>query len=155
LGVLTSKKSVEPLCLALRDEEWSVRYHCALALGEIGDTAAVIPLIKTLNDRHENVRRGVVQALGQMGDKRAVPALERQRKHDENLVTSLIDVVLPGLRKGRKVAPKPEYRLLPQPIITNVTIKPKAAILAARNSAAAAMQSSMSKDAEANRDKHK
>jgi HEAT repeat protein len=125
------------LCDALKDSEWSVRYHAALSLGDIGDEEAVIPLIKALNDPREDVRRGVVESLGRLGDKRAVPALERQRKNDDPLVTGAIDGVLPGLRKGRKVEARPENRLLPQPIINSATIKPKAAILAARSSAAA------------------
>ena len=107
----------------------------------IGDLAAVIPLIKALNDSRESVRRSVVESLGRLGDKRAVPALERQRKIDEHLVTAMIDSVLPSLRRGRKVEPRPENRLMPQPIINSATIKPKAAILAARSTAAAAAQS--------------
>jgi hypothetical protein len=74
-----------------------------------------------------------------MGDKRAVAALERQRKVEETeskLVVAMIDMVLPGLRRGRKFEPRPDQRLTPQPIINTATIKPKAAILAAQENAA-------------------
>lgn len=136
LGTLKDKSTVGVLCEALKDTEWSVRYHAALALGDIGDLAAVIPLIKTLRDPREGVRRGVVESLGRLGDKRAVAALERQRKIEETegakLVTAMIDMVLPGLRRGRKFEPRPDQRIMPAPIINNATIKPKAAIEAAR-----------------------
>ena len=136
LGLLANKGAVQALCDALRDAEWSVRYHAALSLGEIGDSVAVIPLIKALGDARENVRRGVVESLGRLGDKRAVPALERQRKVDEHLVTSMIDTVLPSLRRGRKAVLKPEQRLLPPAQINRQTIKPLAAIQAARQQGA-------------------
>jgi len=141
LGSLKDRSVVPALCEALKDSEWSVRYHAALSLGDIGDLSAVIPLIKTLRDSREGVRRGVVESLGRLGDKRAVPALERQRKQEEQeskLVVAMIDMVLPGLRRGRKFEPRPEQRLTPQPIINNATIKPKAAILAAQEAAARA-----------------
>jgi HEAT repeat protein len=143
LGQLADKHAVPALCEALKDTEWSVRYHAALSLGDIGLDDAVIPLIKALNDPRESVRRSVVESLGRLGDKRAVPALERQRKNDEHLVVVMIDSVLPSLRKGRKVEPRPENRLMPQPIINSATIKPKAAILAARNTAAANQQAAL------------
>ena len=136
LGSLADRKAVPSLCGALKDREWSVRYHAALSLGEIGDLESVIPLIKALTDERESVRRGVVETLGRLGDKRAVPALERQRKLDEHLVTAMIDSVLPSLRRGRKVEPRPENRYMPQPIINGATIKPKAAIQAAKVAAA-------------------
>ena len=92
--------------------------------------------LKALSDSRENVRRGVVESLGLMGDKRAVPALERQRKVDENLVTTMIDSVLPSLRRGRKAILRPEQRSLPLPQINRQTIKPTAAIEAARKQSA-------------------
>jgi HEAT repeat protein len=116
-----------------------VRYHAALSLGDLEDLSAVIPLIKALKDPREGVRRGVVESLGRLGDRRAVAALERQRKVEETeskLVVAMIDMVLPGLRRGRKFEPRPDQRLTPQPIINTATIKPKAAILAAQENAA-------------------
>jgi HEAT repeat protein len=141
LGSLEDKSVVPALCEALKDTEWSVRYHAAISLGDLADLNAVIPLIKALRDPREGVRRGVVESLGRLGDKRAVPALERQRKTEESeskLVMAMIDMVLPGLRRGRRYEPKPDQRLTPQPIINNATIKPKAAILAAQEAAARA-----------------
>ena len=136
LGSLKDKSSVAPLCEALKDDEWSVRYHAALALGDMNDKDAVIPLIKALRDRRESVRRGVVESLGRLGDKRAVAALERQRKIEESegakLAIAMIDMVLPGLKRGRKFEPKPEQTFTPRPIINSATIKPKAAIQAAQ-----------------------
>ncbi|MBW3635684.1 MAG: HEAT repeat domain-containing protein [Armatimonadetes bacterium] len=139
LGQLNDKAAVPALCEALKDSEWSVRYHAALSLGDLSDLSAVIPLIKALKDPREGVRRGVVESLGRLGDRRAVAALERQRKTEETdskLVVAMIDMVLPGLRRGRKFEPRPDQRLTPQPIINTATIKPKAAILAAQENAA-------------------
>ena len=48
----------------------------------------------------------------------------------------MIDAVLPGLRRGRKVEPRREHLLTPQPVINTATIKPKAAIAAAQAAAA-------------------
>jgi HEAT repeat protein len=120
---------VPALCDVLKDPEWSVRYHAALSLGDIGDTDAVIPLIKALNDAREDVRRGIVESLGRLGDKRAVAALERQRKseskNDERLVAAVIDTVLPGLRKGRKVEPRPRIACCRSPLSTRRRSSPR------------------------------
>lgn len=42
--------AIEPLCLALRDKEDSVRVAAAKSLGEVGDERAVQPLVDALRD---------------------------------------------------------------------------------------------------------
>jgi len=46
--------------------------HCAIALGEIGDSSAVPVLIKALHHPDRDTRREVVIALAKLGDKRAI-----------------------------------------------------------------------------------
>ena len=50
----------------------TVRYLCAIGLGEIGDNRATSVLINKLNDGSLKVRDGAVKGLGLLNDKRAV-----------------------------------------------------------------------------------
>ncbi len=67
--------AVEPLLVALRNEDMAVRYRAAYALGDIGDRRAVEPLIAALKDAYGDVRRAAATALGKIGDLRAVEPL--------------------------------------------------------------------------------
>ena len=69
------KPAVEPLINALGDEDDSVRYRAAGALGNIGDVRAVEPLINALGDENEDVCSAAVAALGNIGDERAIEPL--------------------------------------------------------------------------------
>ena len=66
----------------MRDQDEWVRYHAAMALGEIGEGAsnAVPALMHALRDQDKYVRRYAVEALGKIG-KGAVPALIRTLKN--------------------------------------------------------------------------
>jgi HEAT repeat protein/nucleoside 2-deoxyribosyltransferase len=75
---LRSKQSVEPLIVALGDEDSSVRNSAAEALGSIGDSRAVGPLIAVLGDRA--VGWSAAKALVKI----ALPAVE-------SLITALED----------------------------------------------------------------
>jgi HEAT repeat protein len=66
---------VDPLILALKDEDPYVRSCVAEALGEIKDIRAVQPLIIALKDEDPRVRRQAVEALGGIKDSRAVEPL--------------------------------------------------------------------------------
>lgn len=74
--------TVEPLLVALRNEDMSVRYRAAYALGDIGDPRAVEPLIAALKDKKWDVRRAAATALGKMGDSRAVEPLLAMLNND-------------------------------------------------------------------------
>jgi len=57
LGQVLADDAVTPLCTALNDNDWFVRWNAALALGLIGDPRAVDPLIGALHDVNRYVRR--------------------------------------------------------------------------------------------------
>ena len=65
-------RAVEPLILALHDEERGLRFNAARALGELGDPRAVEPLITAF--AQDLVRQEALEALEKIGDPRAVEA---------------------------------------------------------------------------------
>ena len=69
------KGDVTSLISALQDDNATVRWKAAEALGEIGDKRAVEPLISALQDDNATVREDAAWALGEIGDKRAVEPL--------------------------------------------------------------------------------
>jgi len=113
LGRIGDQRAVEPLILALMDQNMGVHSQAARALGRIGDQRAVLPLITLLEEgyyettlaaaqalssigpsvvpplldslegMHGIVLRDAVRALGWIGDARALPALERLEYVDE------------------------------------------------------------------------
>lgn len=78
--------AVEPLVVALGDENHDVRHAAAWALGQIGDARAVEALIAALKDGERSVREVAIQALGQMGDPRSVEPLGVALRDEENRV---------------------------------------------------------------------
>jgi HEAT repeat protein len=54
LGDIGDTRAVDPLILALNDEEWRIRIIASESFGE--DTGAVEPLIQVLNDEYDCVR---------------------------------------------------------------------------------------------------
>ena len=68
-------RAVDPLIVALKDENWSVRYSAAESLAYSNDPRAVGPLTTALKDENEFVRSMVATALGEIGDARAVDPL--------------------------------------------------------------------------------
>jgi len=56
--------AVEPLIVALKDNDDLVRSYAAEALGNIGDARAVEPLINSLKDNDSDVRESAAEALG-------------------------------------------------------------------------------------------
>ena len=50
LGKLGDARAVEPLIVALKDEDMNIRFTATLALGQLADTRAVEPLIAALKD---------------------------------------------------------------------------------------------------------
>jgi len=73
---------VEPLIVALRDEDWRTRCRAAEALGEIGDAMAVEPLIGALKDRNRRVQEDATQALGKIGKPAVAPLIVALRDED-------------------------------------------------------------------------
>jgi hypothetical protein len=71
LGARGDVRAVEGLCLALNDEEFSVRKHAAQALVRIG-APAMERLCNRLSSSVYHIRWWVVEALKQIGDAQAV-----------------------------------------------------------------------------------
>ena len=89
LGKLGDPRAVEPLGLALTDEnnDEQVRNNAIWALGELRAPRAVEPLLKALqNDKVYWLRQNAAEALGKIGDARAAAPLCRAAlDHDEGI----------------------------------------------------------------------
>jgi len=109
LGLLR-RYAVVPLCNALRDERFQVRYHAAEALGMCRDARAVEPLIESLDDDKYSVRSEVMVALARLGDPRAVkPLLARLPESAWYLPGMVGSAAEQSLRSARETA-DPETR---------------------------------------------
>src|SRR3989442_14456964 len=77
-------KAIEGLEDALKkDKFWGVRREAAVALGEVGTTAARDALLSGTNDKDSRVRRGVYRALGNFRkDEFAFRALAKAYRED-------------------------------------------------------------------------
>lgn len=106
--------SIEPLFAALKDEDSSMRWHAASALGKISDTRAVEPLIFALQDEHSSVKWHAAWALGKIKDSRAVEPLfamsmkDKQSKIRKQALAALVEMgpvaverLLHGLKETR------------------------------------------------------
>jgi len=80
LGKIGDPLGVDPLCIALRDGDRSVRRAAAIALGEIGDERAIPHLIVALSDYRDyldylNVRDGAIDSIIKFGRSAVEPLL--------------------------------------------------------------------------------
>jgi len=66
------------LILALKDDDDSVRYYAAFALGEINDIRAVEPLIQILRDNDSDVRNAAKEALTKQDGNKATHKARRR-----------------------------------------------------------------------------
>jgi HEAT repeat protein len=82
LGDIGNAHAVEPLIVAINDENTYVNMAATEALGKIG-TPAVEPLIALLGNKSTDVRKAAAKTLGKIGDARAVEPL-RAALYDEN-----------------------------------------------------------------------
>ena len=87
------KPAVEPLIVALKNENPFVRRNAAEALGEIKDSSAVKPLINALKDNDLIVRRNAAKALGKIKDSSA-----------EEPLTSALKDESPAVRRNAAIA---------------------------------------------------
>jgi HEAT repeat protein len=87
------KPAVEPLIVALKNENPFVRRNAAEALGEIKDASAVKPLINALKDNDLIVRRNAAKALGKIKDSSA-----------EEPLTSALKDESPAVRRNAAIA---------------------------------------------------
>jgi class 3 adenylate cyclase len=83
---LIGKKDIEGLIKGLNDDDETIRWAAAKALGEVGDQIAIEPLIGALKDEEEDVRWYAAMSLGKIGDQRAINALTQCVEDKSKLV---------------------------------------------------------------------
>ena len=97
------KPAVEPLIVALKNENPFVRRNAAEALGEIKDSSAVKPLINALNDNDLIVRRNAAKALGKIKDSSAEESLTSALKDESPAVRRNAAIALRDMGKPEAV----------------------------------------------------
>jgi len=75
IAYFISKRDINGLIAALKDNEKDIRWMAAGGLGELLAGEAVEPLIDLLSDRDPDVRWKAAESLGSIGDPRATEAL--------------------------------------------------------------------------------
>jgi len=93
------KPTTEPLIIALKDKDISIRIGAARALGEIKDNGALEPLIVALKDENASVRMWAAEALGEIKDNRAVEPLMIGLKDEDPHVRVAAESALKKIRK--------------------------------------------------------
>jgi len=101
LGEIKNPKAVEPLIVALKDENPGVREEAAKALVQIG-VPAVNVLIDALKDGDADVRERATWALGAIKDSIAVKPLiallkDKNPRVQEQAVKALIEIGKPAI----------------------------------------------------------
>jgi len=67
-AISLGQDSISDLLKLLKDNNLTVRWKAAYALGEIGDKRGVAPLIEALDNEERMVLPWIVQSLGKLGD---------------------------------------------------------------------------------------
>ncbi len=86
LEITKSEKAIEELVKALNDEDSSVRWRGADALGKIGSDAPIEELVKALNDEDSSVRWRGAYALGEIGSDVAIEELVKALNDEDSSV---------------------------------------------------------------------
>ena len=105
LGEIGDARAVEPLILALKDEEGYGQGYAAEALGKVGDARAVEPLIQYLKDEEGDGRGIAAGALGGIGDARAVEPLIQALKDGNHWLRGDVAEALGEIGDARAVEP--------------------------------------------------
>lgn len=90
---------VDKLIKNLKDEDWSVRWSAAMALGKLKlkNARAVEPLIVALKDENELVRGSAAEALGELKNARAVGPLIATLKDEKEATWALVKIGTPAV----------------------------------------------------------
>jgi HEAT repeat protein len=81
---------VKLLCDALADDEWTVRWAVAEALGWLQDTVAIPSLLQVLNDENWIVQVAAIRALVELDAKDYVKELAQLLKHPHEVVRETV-----------------------------------------------------------------
>lgn len=86
LGNLKAKEAVDEIVNCLNDEDESVKYFAAIALGEISDSKATKPIIRIIKRKQTNstLKSELIAALGNIGDDHAVDILINVLRNDKD-----------------------------------------------------------------------
>lgn len=101
LGMIGSKKAVEPLIHALKSSNEKIRKNAALALSKFKDPRSVEPFLANLNDKA--IQSSAIMALGISKDKRAIQPLMELSQNDDKLVRHSAVLALGYLRNKEVV----------------------------------------------------
>ena len=63
LARLGDDRGIDPLLVALQDEDWRVRQKSAWALGQLGDSRAIEPLLRAMRHERDTVREIMEEAV--------------------------------------------------------------------------------------------
>ncbi len=98
------ERSVEPLIVALSDQDRTVRKLVVYVLGAIGDRRAVNPIVTALRDADSDVRKSAVQSLGRFLDAAAIKPLVAVLGDEDGEVRSLAAAALSSLKDLPRIA---------------------------------------------------
>ncbi|QDL10900.1 hypothetical protein DP113_25945 [Brasilonema octagenarum UFV-E1] len=88
LGEELFNQTISFLLKALKHEDFRIRYHAALALGNIGSDAEACALFKIVEDENYFVRSGVVEALGRFRSYTVITPLIKALNDEKAFVRS-------------------------------------------------------------------
>jgi len=114
-----AERVLEPLVLALSDEEPRCRRSAARALGKLGDDRAEAPLIAALAGSGASEQRAIVDALGKLGGDESQRALAELAASDDDLARRIDNArtLLDRRRARRGDESKLVYdRAVPEPL---------------------------------------
>jgi HEAT repeat protein len=104
LGILGDETALEPLIVALSDENAELRQCAAMALGELGSARAVPALVRALRDHDRAVQWFAATSLAKLGEP-AVKFLLRELSSEDREAVVGSALALGRMREARAVDP--------------------------------------------------
>jgi len=104
LGILGDEAALEPLILALSDENAGLRQCAAMALGELGSPRAVPALVRALRDRDRAVQWFAATSLAKLGEPAVKVLLNELRSENRDAAVGAA-LALGRMREARAVDP--------------------------------------------------
>ncbi len=104
LGIAGDEAALEPLIVALSDENTELRQCAAMALGELGSSRAVPALTRALRDRDRAVQWFAATSLAKLGEPATKALLTELQSGDEDAAVGAA-IALGRMREPRAVGP--------------------------------------------------
>ncbi|MEN6554085.1 MAG: HEAT repeat domain-containing protein [Methanobacterium sp.] len=86
-------KSVDPLIIALKDDNNKIRKNSTIALGKLKNIKAIQPLINSLKDVDPDVRLCSADSLSNMGEIILDPLINALNDKNDNLRLNAVDII--------------------------------------------------------------